>query len=42
MRKFWIHSGKTDLYKNWFGTVVEGLFVKGGIYNSAPLKDFLT
>jgi hypothetical protein len=42
MQKFWVDGGNTDLYHNWIGTVIEGLFWKGGIYNSAALKTFLT
>ena len=29
------------MYKNWLGGVAQGLFFKGGLYNSDPLKAFL-
>ena len=41
MLQFWKDAANTDLYKNWFGGVVRGLFFEGGVYNSAPLEDFL-
>lgn len=41
MLQFWKDASNTDLYKNWFGGVVRGLFFEGGVYNSAPLEDFL-
>lgn len=41
MLQFWKNAANTDLYKNWFGGVVRGLFFEGGVYNSAPLEDFL-
>lgn len=42
MKKFWVDAANTQLYKNWFGGIARGLFFEGGLYNSAPLEDFLT
>ena len=42
MQKFWLDAGNTKLYQNWWGGIVDGLFTKGGIYDSAPLKTFLS
>jgi len=41
METFWRDGAKTSLYKNWFGGIARGLFFEGGLYNSAPLEDFL-
>jgi len=41
MQKFWIDAADTPLYENWFGGVVNGMFNKGGLYDSAPLQKFL-
>lgn len=41
MQKFWLDAGANKLYQNWWGGVVDGLFTKGGIYDSAPMKAFL-
>lgn len=41
MKQFWIDAGNSTLYSSWWGGIAEGLFLQGGIYNSAPLKDFL-
>jgi predicted acylesterase/phospholipase RssA len=41
LRSFWTDAGNTDLYKDWFGGVLRGLFFEGGIYNSKPLEDFI-
>jgi len=38
MIKFWQNASNSKLYKNWLGGVTEGLTIKGGLYNSAPLK----
>ena len=29
------------MYKSWFGGITRGLFAEGGLYNSAPLENFL-
>ena len=42
MAQFWIEAGKTSLFKNWIGFIIQGLFWKGGLYDSEPLKEFLT
>jgi hypothetical protein len=42
MREFWLAAGKASLYKNWFGFALQGLFWKGGLYDSSAMKDFLT
>lgn len=42
MIKFWEDSGNTTLYHNWIGTQVEGILVKGGLYNDAALLEFLS
>lgn len=41
MLQFWKDASNTPLYKDWLGGVSRGLFFEGGIYNSAPLEDFL-
>jgi predicted acylesterase/phospholipase RssA len=41
MEEFWVGASNTNLYKSWFGGVARGLFFEGGLYNSAPLEDFL-
>merc|ERR1711990_1222571 len=41
LHSFWTDAGRTDLYKNWFGGVLRGLFFEGGVYNSKPLEDFI-
>ena len=41
MLQFWKDASNTKLYKDWIGGVTRGLFFEGGIYNSAPLEDFL-
>jgi predicted acylesterase/phospholipase RssA len=41
MEKFWTDASNTKLYKNWLGGITRGLFFEGGLYNSAPLEDFL-
>lgn len=39
---FWQNSANSKLYKDWLGGIVEGLTIKGGLYNDALLKSFLT
>lgn len=41
MEKLWTDASNTKLYKDWFGGIARGLFFEGGLYNSAPLEDFL-
>lgn len=41
MEQFWTDAANTNLYKNWFGGIARGLFFEGGLYNSAPMEDFL-
>lgn len=41
MSKFWMDAASTKLYQNWWGGVVAGLFTAGGVYDNAPLVDFL-
>jgi hypothetical protein len=41
MQQFWTDAGSNKLYQNWWGGVIDGLFTKGGIYDSAPMKTFL-
>ncbi len=41
LQKFWLDAANSTLYKNWWGGVITGLFTKGGIYDSTPLKEFL-
>lgn len=41
MLKFWEDSGNTTLYHNWWGTQIEGVLFKGGLYNDAALLEFL-
>jgi predicted acylesterase/phospholipase RssA len=42
MEQFWIDASNSKLYKDWLGGITRGLFFEGGLYNSAPLEDFLT
>jgi len=41
MEQFWKDATHASLYKNWFGGIARGLFFEGGLYNSAPMEDFL-
>lgn len=41
MQKFWLDAGNNKLYQEWYGGVVTGLLLKGGLYDNSPLKDFL-
>jgi predicted acylesterase/phospholipase RssA len=41
MEEFWKAATHSQLYKNWFGGIARGLFFEGGLYNSAPMEDFL-
>jgi len=41
METFWKDAANTKLYKSWLGGITRGLFFEGGLYNSAPLEDFL-
>lgn len=41
MEKLWTDASNTQLYKDWFGGIARGLFFEGGLYNSAPLENFL-
>ena len=41
METFWKAATNTKLYKDWIGGIARGLFFEGGLYNSAPLEDFL-
>jgi predicted acylesterase/phospholipase RssA len=41
MKQFWLDAGNSKLYQNWWGGVIAGLFTAGGIYDSAPLLEFL-
>jgi len=42
MEQFWQSAATTPLQKDWLGGLPQGLLVEGGLYNSAPLKSFLT
>jgi len=41
MMSFWQDATYNKLYKDWFGGIIRGLFYEEGLYNSAPLDDFL-
>lgn len=41
IEKFWVDASNSQLYKNWIGGITRGLFFEGGLYNSAPMEDFL-
>ena len=41
MQSFWKGATHTSLYKNWFGGIARGFLYEGGLYNSAPLHDYL-
>mmetsp|Transcript_14016 Transcript_14016/g.23813 ORF Transcript_14016/g.23813 Transcript_14016/m.23813 type:complete len:303 (-) Transcript_14016:62-970(-) len=41
MMQFWTDATHTKLYKDWIGGVARGLFFEGGLYNSAPMENFL-
>lgn len=38
---FWENASNNKLYQDWWGGVVNGLFWKGGLYDSSPFKTFL-
>jgi hypothetical protein len=42
MQTFWENSTKQKLWMDWPAGVLEGLFVKGGMYNNQLLHSFLT
>ena len=37
MIAYWQNASNSKLYKDWLGGIVEGLTVKGGVYNDALL-----
>lgn len=37
MTAYWQNASNSKLYKDWLGGIVEGLTVKGGVYNDALL-----
>lgn len=41
MENFWVDAANNALYKNWLGGVAQGLLFEGGLYNSAPMVNFL-
>jgi len=41
MEEFWRTAAENDLYQSWWGGMIRGLFWKGGLYDSAPLVDYL-
>ena len=41
MKKFWTDAGNTKLYQDWFGGIVNGLLLQGGLYDNSPLKAFI-
>lgn len=41
MVQFWQDAGKSKLYQDWWGGILEGLFAEGGLYDDTPLKEFL-
>lgn len=41
MKDFWTAAASTPLYQDWWGGVATGLFLKGGVYDSSPMKEFL-
>ena len=41
MITYWQNASNSRLYKDWLGGIVEGLTVKGGVYNDALLSSFL-
>ena len=41
MKTFWENSANTKMYKDWMGSVAEGLLMKGGLWNDEPTLDFL-
>jgi len=41
MKEFWETATTSKLYKDWIGGIVRGLLFEGGLYNSAPMEDFL-
>jgi len=41
MQSFWKDASTTPLQKDWLGGLPEGLLVKGGLYDSSPLKKFI-
>jgi len=41
MKQFWLDASKTPLYEDWWMGPWGALYLKGGIYDPAPLADFL-
>jgi hypothetical protein len=41
MVSFWENAADSKLYKDWLGGLVQGLTLKGGLYNNDPLAAFL-
>jgi hypothetical protein len=41
MKDFWETATHSKLYKDWLGGIVTGLLLKGGLYNSEPMEEFL-
>jgi hypothetical protein len=41
MKQFWLAGGRTPLFDDWYGGIVTGLTLEGGLYDPSPLKDFL-
>lgn len=41
MQTFWENSSNTKLFKDWTLGLVEGMFMKEGLYNNTMLRDFL-
>lgn len=41
MQQFWVDATNNKLYKNWLGGIAQGLLFEAGLYNSAPMQDFL-
>ena len=41
MKTFWVNSANTKLYKDWIGGDIEGLLIKGGIWNDENVLDFI-
>lgn len=41
MQQFWLDATRNKLYQNWWGGLATGLLLKGGLYDSSPMKTFL-
>ena len=41
MLSFWRATANKKCYKNWFGGLIAGFFVEGGLYDDSPMLKIL-